>query len=163
MVALDTGALDWPHQVRTCAREDCGETFYPQRKGQVYCSPKCRNTSTQRRLRSGDMGADVQVPTEAVTCSQGRTDAALRTSLRPWSGVPDTWDGWHGRLRLHPMHETPHIGCGERGLTVTVMGDRVLLVNHHTEDRDWVTRAEFERLAEKAIARGRIAPRDGLY
>ncbi len=158
MVALDTDDLDWPHQVRTCAREDCDETFYPQRKGQTFCSSRCRKSDWDQRNRSVGGGETGEDALDAFRRFSDGSDAALRTSLRPWSGVPDTWDDWHGRLRLHPMHETQHIGCGERGLTVTVMGDRVLLVNHHTGDRDWITRAEFERLAEKAIARGRIAP-----
>jgi hypothetical protein len=115
MGALDADTLDWPHQVRACARRDCGETFPPQRKGQVFCSKRCRDTVAQRRARSADIGSDVYPHTEALTRSETAPSGALSRPLRRWPGVPDTWDDWHGRLRLHPMHETPHIGCGERG------------------------------------------------
>jgi hypothetical protein len=35
---------------------------------------------------------------------------------------PSTWDGFEGTIRLHLNKEAPRVGCGERGLTVSVRG-----------------------------------------
>lgn len=79
MPALDAGTLDWPHQVRACAREDCGETFKPKRKGQAYCSNRCRNTEIKRRQRSGDKTSSLStVTTETLSDAS----AAMTTHQR---------------------------------------------------------------------------------
>jgi hypothetical protein len=80
---------------------------------------------------------------------------------RKWTGVPKTWDGFEGTIRLHLDDEAPRIGCGERGLTVSVRKKRVRLFNHHSGDVGWIRRDVFEKLAQKAIEQDRIAPRDG--
>ncbi|HKS95761.1 MAG TPA: hypothetical protein VJV74_06450 [Terriglobia bacterium] len=87
--------------------------------------------------------------------------AAQLSQPLPYRGIPSTWDGFEGVIRLHLNNEAPRIGCGERGLMVTVGQKQVRLLNHHTGDVGWIRRDVFERLAHKAIEQGRIAPRGG--
>jgi hypothetical protein len=173
--------MTWRDQYRKCVLKDCRADFRPKREDQRFCCPRHAVKDRVARHRKGRKSANksryidncsfhpVPLYREAVTApienqrisrlSEGQAKGGIPLP-RKWSGVPQTWDGFEGTIRLHLHDEAPRIGCGERGLTVSVRKRRVRLLNHHTGDVGWISRDVFEKLARRAIEQDRIAPRN---
>ena len=153
--------MNWRDDIRKCVLKDCRADFRPKREDQRFCCARHAVKDRVARHRSRYIKSDpIPPPREAVTQGCSLPRRAPECFPRRWGGIPQTWDGFEGRIQLHLHDEAPRIGCGERGLTVKVGRKRVRLLNHHTGDVGWISRDVFEKLARRAIEQDRIAPRN---